>query len=154
MTSQQPTDPVADALQRVLASQHAAVYGYPLIGVRLAVTGQLDRARELEAAHRLTRDALRAQLVARRLTPVAADPQYRPVAPVTDPAGGWAWAVQLEEACAAGYRYLLAATVQAGGSQLALRQQALAGLTDAAQNATGWRLLLSPVTPTVPFPGL
>ncbi len=32
----QPTDPNIAALQQVLAAHHAAVYGYPLVGVKLA----------------------------------------------------------------------------------------------------------------------
>jgi hypothetical protein len=167
-------DAVAQALQRVLAAQHAAVYSYPVIGVALRDSGQVRLARQLEDRHRQTRDELMAQLAARRVVPVPAEADYTPPQPVTGPADAQRWALELEQACAAAYRYLLVAPVlvarasdgksaDTGGSgaatlgageQAALRRQALAGLNTAALNATGWRSLLSPTTPTVAFPGL
>lgn len=163
-------DPVTQALQRVLAAQHAAVYGYPVIGVTLRSAGQLRLARQLEARHRQTRDELMAQLAARRVTPVPAEPSYRAAQPVAGPADAQRWALDLEEDCAGAYRYLLVAPVLAvtartgttpdgagapsAAEQASLRRQALAGLTTTAVTATQWRSLLSPSTPTTPFPGL
>jgi hypothetical protein len=162
-------DPVVQALQRVLAAQHAAIYSYPVIGMALPEPGQAQLARQLEAAHRHTRDELIAQLAALRVAPVSAEASYAPPRPVTGPADAQRWALELEQGCADAYRYLLVAPVlavsardgkSAGGAapgaaeQSALRRQALAGLSDAARTATGWRALLSPATPTVPFPGL
>jgi hypothetical protein len=161
-------DLVAQALQRVLAAQHAAIYGYPMIGVALRQPGQVQLARQLEAQHRHTRDELIAQLTARRATPVPTEAGYAPPRPMNRPADAQRWAVELEQGCADAYRYLLVAPVlaaqAAGGAtgaaassaaeQSVLRRQALAGLSDAARTATGWRTLLSPATPTVPFPGL
>ena len=163
-----PGDPITAALQQLLAAQHAAVYSYPVIGVRLSDPSQIERARALEDAHRLTRDELRDQLASRAAEPVSAEPSYQPPTPSTDPAGAQQWAVQLEAACAAGYRYLLTATgVTTGtgsavstirpisaGQLVALREQALAGLAGSAQRATGWRALVDPSSPTVAFPGL
>ncbi|MDQ2838980.1 MAG: ferritin-like domain-containing protein [Actinomycetota bacterium] len=154
MTSSQPGDPIAAGLQRVLAAQHACVYGYPLIGVTLTDAGQVEQARSLEATHRLSRDSLMAELVARKVVPVAADAQYRPAAPVTDAASAQRWALALESDCAAGYRYLLMATTQLTGSQGTVRHEALTGLTSSALSALGWRSLLSPTGRTVPFPGI
>jgi len=145
-----PTNPVTDALQQVLAREHAAVYGYPVIGVQLAGSGQADQARAAEAAHRLARDALAGQLAGRGADPVPAQPSYRPAKPVTDDAGAQDWAIQLEDDCAAGYRALLASV--ATGST-GLRQQALTGLSRAAKQAGYWRGLQTPDAPTVPFPG-
>jgi hypothetical protein len=169
-------DPVVQALQRVLAAQHAAIYSYPVIGVALRQAGQVELARQLEAQHRHTRDELIAQLAARRAAPVSAEPSYPAPQPVTGPADAQRWALELEQGCADAYRYLLVAPVLAvraaggkpvdgGGTgtggvalgaaeQSALRRQALAGLSSAARTATGWRTLLSPAAPTVPFPGL
>jgi hypothetical protein len=170
-------DAVTQALQRVLAAQHAAVYGYPVIGVTLRSAGQIRLARQLEAGHRSTRDALMAQLAARRATPEPAEASYRPVLPVAAPADAQRWALDLEEGCAEAYRYLLAASAAPTGpgaspsasgasptasgaaapsaaEQAGMRRQALAGLTTAALTATQWRALLSPGTPTTPFPGL
>ncbi len=159
---------VPDALQRVLAAEHAAVYGYPVAGVRLTEPGQVQHAREFESAHRQVRDDLMAQLTGLGLTPVAAQPVYRPpeakieTAPATrtdhrtgtDPVAAVRSAVLLEEGCADAYRYLLTAAVAAGGKQLAVRTQALSGLATAAAAATTWRRLVTPAKPTVAFPGL
>jgi hypothetical protein len=161
MTSTSHADPVVSALQQVLAAQHAAVYSYPVLGVRLRDPAQVDRARQLEAAHRASRDALMAQLATRQVTPVAAQASYYPLEPATDPSGAQRWALQLEQSCTQTYRSLLVGTVSPTGADLSqqpaartLRQQALTGLSIAAQNATEWRALLTPATPTVAFPGL
>ncbi|MEO6501272.1 MAG: ferritin-like domain-containing protein [Jatrophihabitantaceae bacterium] len=181
-------DAVTQALQRVLAAQHAAVFGYPVIGVELRDPGQVQLARQLEARHRNTRDELMAQLAARRVSPTPAEASYTPAQPVTAPADAQRWALELEQDCAAAYRYLLVAPVltvasdgnpslnaspqngssssgangsaangggaAGAGEQASLRRQALTGLNTAALNATEWRSLLSPATPTVAFPGL
>jgi hypothetical protein len=147
-------DAVVQALQRVVAAQHAAVYGYPVIGVRLTDPAQVRRARQLEAAHRELRDQLMGQLAGRGVDPVAAEPSYTAAQPVTGPGSAQRWAVQLEQDCAGAYRYLLVATTTSTGQQAGLRQQALTGLTTAAQRATEWRSLLSPAAPTTAFPGL
>ncbi len=155
----QPDDRVTDGLQQVLAAQHLAVYAYPLIGVLLTDDTQAGRARTLEADHRLVRDAVRAQLVARKASPVASATSYLPAKPVTDPASAQQWAVDVEQAGATAYRYLLATTAQATGAQAtgaptALRQQATTGLSTAALAAGRWQRLLTPAASTVPFPGL
>ena len=150
MTSPAAPNPVTAALQQALAREHAAVYGYPVIGVQLAGSGQADHARTAEAAHRLARDGLAEQLAGLGADPVAAQPSYQPPKPVTDDASAQGWATQLEDDCAAGYRALLASV--ATGST-ALRQQALTGLSSAAKQAGYWRGLQTPDAPTVPFPG-
>lgn len=179
----QPTDPTTAALQQVLAAQHGAVFSYPVIGVELAGDAETARARSLEADHRLARDNVSAELVARGATPVASEPDYAPATPVTDAADARQWALELEQRCADSYRYLLVTTVQRSESEprgsatasdsapsdsapsdsapsqpaessTALRQQAMAGLRDAALNSTYWRMLISPDTPTVAFPGI
>jgi hypothetical protein len=144
-----PAPPTA-ALQQALAREHAAVYGYPVIGVQLAGSGQADHARAAEAAHRLARDALASQLAGLGADPVPAQSSYQPPKPVTDDASAQGWAIQLEDDCAAGYRALLAGAATASTG---LRQQALTGLSTAARQAGYWRGLQTPNTPTVPFPG-
>ncbi|HTZ43536.1 MAG TPA: DUF4439 domain-containing protein [Jatrophihabitans sp.] len=149
----QVPQPIVDGLQQVLAAQHLAVFGYPLIGVHLGTDADVARARDLEAAHRLTRDAVAGQLVALGVTPAASASSYPPPAPVTGAEAATAWAVRIEERSAAAYRYLLEGAVRAGGDQRALRGQALDGLTAAALAATTWRLVDDPKRATVPFPG-
>jgi Domain of unknown function (DUF4439) len=148
-----PTDPIMDGLQRVLAAQHLAVYGYPVIGVHLPDQAEVDRARQLAAAHRMSRDAVAGQLVGRNASPVAGAANYPPPAPVTGRTTAIGWAIRIEESSAAAYRYLLGSAVRAGGNQASIRHQALAGLADAAEAAAYWRGLVNPGRPTVPFPG-
>ena len=130
-----PQDVVTQALQRVLAAQHAAVYGYPVIGVRLRDPRQVRLARQLEARHRHTRDELMAQLAARRVSPVPAEASYTPAQPVTGPADAQRWALDLEEACASAYRYLLVAPV--------LAVQGRTGADSTASRATASRATAS-----------
>ncbi|MFL6161028.1 MAG: ferritin-like domain-containing protein [Jatrophihabitantaceae bacterium] len=148
-----PADPIADGLRRVLAAEHQAVFGYPVLGVHLVDEARRERARALEAAHRSNRDAVADQLTSRHADPVAAAPGYPPPTPVTDPAAAAGWAVRIEETSAAAYRYLIGCAVRAGGSQQAVRRQALAGLSAAALAAAYWRGLTTPDRPTTPFPG-
>jgi hypothetical protein len=165
------SEAAAQALQRVLAAPHAAVYGYPVIGVALRSPAQVQQARQLEARHRFTRDQVMAQLAAHGVDPVPAEASYVPAQPVKGPADAQRWALALEDACASAYRYLLVAPLLTGPAarsaspssatsaaastaQAGLRRQALAGLTAAALAATEWRSLLSPSAPTAAFPGL
>jgi hypothetical protein len=148
-----PVDPITDGLQRVIEAQHLAVYGYPVVGVHLAARAEIDRARQLEASHRLSRDAVAQQLAGRHVLPHSSAADYPPPAPVTDRAGAIRWAVSIEESSAAAYRYLVGCAVRAGGAQTTIRRQALAGLVDAAKAAAYWRGLADPSRPTVPFPG-
>ena len=143
----------AAAWQQVLSAQHAAIYGYGQLGVRLGDPDETGMARRLEAAHRVSRDGVAATLVALGQTPVAAATGYQPPQPVHDAASARRWALQLEHDCASAYRFLLAATATSTG-QGAARQQAVAGLTSAATAATSWRALLTPTAPTIAFPGI
>jgi hypothetical protein len=149
-----PSDPVTPALQKILAAQHAAVFAYSVIGVQLADTGQIQQARAVQAAHRLTRDAIMTQLDAVGATPVSPDSQYTPSEAVTDETTAQRWALALEQDCAAAYRYLLTTAATAPGNQAAPRKQGLTGLTTAASLAMYWRNLVTPATPTDAFPGL
>ncbi|HEX2903313.1 MAG TPA: DUF4439 domain-containing protein [Jatrophihabitans sp.] len=145
--------PVVAALQQVLLAHHAAVFGYPALGVHLDQDAEIAHARADEAAHRLSRDAIIDQLLALGATADAAQADYAPPAPLTTASAARGWALELEERTAAGYRFLLLAGVQAGGSQQPIRTQAMTGLTGAAGTALYWRRLLHPQRPTVPFPG-
>ena len=63
------------ALQGALAAEHAAVYGYGVVGAMLAGTAQAD-ARTDWTAHQVARDTLAAMLTKLGATPVAASPAY------------------------------------------------------------------------------
>jgi len=151
MSGAGPKDLVVAGLQSVLAAEHACVYGYPVIGTQLSDAGQRGQAHADEAAHRLARDALAAQLNALGVTPVAADIEYQPPNPVRTAATAQQWAVQLEDRLAAAYRYLVLCAVRADSAPA--RKQAVDGLIGAAAGAVYWRRLSQPDAPTVAFPG-
>lgn len=137
-----------DALQRALAGEHAAVWGYGLIGAYLRGAAQ-RQARADETAHRRLRDAAITALTAAKVTPVAADPAYRTPFAVRTPAAALRLGVHLEDATAAVWYSMLEMTEQASD-----RTTASAALTGAAERATGWRRRISATAPpTVPFPG-
>lgn len=84
------------ALQAALAGEHAAIYGYGVVGASLS--GARRRlATAADSAHRARRDQLRELLVQRRATPVAAEATYRLPAAVTNSEDAVRLAVLLEE---------------------------------------------------------
>jgi hypothetical protein len=64
--------------------------------------------------------------------------------------------VQLEERCAAAWRYLLALVVAGPAEPTAAgtRAMSLVALTESAVSAVRWRRLLHPSQASVPFPGI
>jgi hypothetical protein len=129
------------ALQAVLAGEHAAVYGYGVVGAHLRGAAQ-RRAAAAEAGHRARRDVLRDLLLARRATPVAAAAAYRLPRPVTSAAEAVALAVLLEERLGAVWADAV------GDLTGALRALAARTLQDTAVRAAAWR------GASVAFPGL
>ncbi|MBZ4324613.1 DUF4439 domain-containing protein, partial [Streptomyces huiliensis] len=78
------TDPaVLTAAQTALAAEHAAVYGYGVVGAR-AAEERAQEAREAYEAHRARRDAMRRAVRALGGTPAAADAAYALPFPVPD----------------------------------------------------------------------
>jgi len=140
------TGPV-QALQTALAAEHAVIWGYAVVGARLDPALR-DQVRVADAAHRDRRDAT-AEVV-RQLggDPVPTSPSYVLPFLVADPRAALRLAVHLEEGAAAAWRYVVAAT-----DERPLRRTAIAALTDAAIRAAHWRRLVTPDSPTVPFPG-
>ncbi|MEV6011698.1 ferritin-like domain-containing protein [Streptomyces sp. NPDC051976] len=132
---------VIDALQAALAAEHAAVYGYGVVG------GQIGAGREAEArqaydAHRARRDGLGRTARDLGAVPVSADGGYALPFPVTDPASALRLAAYLEEHVAGAYGDL----VRAGIGEI--RKDAAAALREAAVRAVRWR------GGSVAFPGL
>jgi hypothetical protein len=139
------------ALQSALSAQHAAVYSYSIIGTLLTDPLLIKTAREVQNRHRQLRDA---DLAALAQHDTAANPpssRYPRPAHATGTLAGVQWALQLEENCAAAYRYLLVTT--ATDDDQSLRSHALTGLYSAAETAVIWRSVLTPQARTVPFPG-
>ncbi len=136
-----------EALQTALAAEHAVVWGYGVVGGR-ADDALRPKVRDADSVHRARRDGTAALVRRYGGDPVPTEAAYALPFPVPDRKAALRLAVHLEEGAAAAWRYAVAATEDA-----TVRRAALAGLTDAAVRATGWRLLLPPTTPTVPFPG-
>lgn len=133
-------------LQAALAAEHAAVYGYDVLGPRLAGDEQ-TQARQAGQAHRDRRDALTLQLSRQRATPTPAAPAYALPIRVTDRADALKLAVLLEERAAEVWGGALA------GLHGADRRRALAAVTDYAVRAVHWRQRAEMTPTTVAFPG-
>ncbi len=136
-----------DALQGCLAAEHAAVYGYGVLGGVLAGTTAPDSADQVLAAatyveHRRRRDDLTALITSRETEPVAADPAYEISGKVATPAQCRALARLLEDRCAQTYADAVSRCV---GSD---RELTARGLTASALRLVSWG------ADPEPFPGL
>lgn len=128
-------------LQRVLAAEHAVVYGYGVAGARLRGAAR-QRAESGWARHRAGRDALEQQVSDLGADPQPPAPAYALPAPVVTPEDAGTLLTLLEERLAAVWADAVA---DLAGD---LRRQAVDGLTEAAVAAARWR------GGSVPFPGL
>lgn len=133
-------------LAEALAGEHAAIYAYGVLGVRLK-GAQAATARAAEAGHRDRRDAALLYLNTTAVTAPAAEPAYALPFAVTDAAAARRLAVVVEERTAGLWRAALAVT------QGPARELALDGLTQAAVWAARWRRATGPPPWTVPYPG-
>jgi hypothetical protein len=125
-----------DPVQQCLAAEHAAVYGYGVVGGVLAdIAGAGDlrtSAQDCYDAHRAQRDALTELLTRSGQTPVAAHAAYRLPEAVVGRSGCTALARQIERRSAAVYAFAVSKT--SDGS----RAMAVDALTDCALRETGW----------------
>jgi hypothetical protein len=128
-------------LQAVLAAEHAAVYGYGMVG---AVLGGAEQAaaRADWVTHQESRDSVTALLVKLGATPVAASPAYELPFAVADAASARKLAAALEDGVTRAYLGLVAV------SDPALRSFAAQSMQPAASRAVAWR------GTTVAFPGM
>ncbi|MFJ9739832.1 ferritin-like domain-containing protein [Streptomyces sp. NPDC101166] len=129
------------ALQAALAAEHAAVYGYGVVGGRIGEPRRAE-ARAAYDAHRARRDALMRQVRDLGGVPVAASAAYALPFAVADSASAVRLAAELEERVAGVYSDLVRA---AGGAR---RREAAGVLREAAVRAVRWR------GGSVAFPGL
>ncbi|MEU3431706.1 ferritin-like domain-containing protein [Streptomyces gardneri] len=130
-----------DAAQAALAAEHAAVYGYGVVGGRIGTQRRAEATAAYEA-HRARRDALRRTVRDLGGTPVAAAAAYELPFPVADAPGAVRLAAVLEDRVAGVYSDL----VRSGRGPL--RSEAAAALREAAVRAVRWR------GSDVTFPGL
>jgi len=120
------------ALTAALAGEHAAVYGYGVVGARLEGRPDQVSARQAFDGHRARRAALEDLLRAAGTEPVAAEAAYDLGGPVTTAAAARALAARLERGVAATYADLVAA------GEPGLRSTAARWLVDAAVRGSVW----------------
>lgn len=135
------SDRALDAAQAALAAEHAAVYGYGVVGGRV---GDERRAEATTAydAHRARRDGLTRTVRDLGGKPVAASAAYALPFEVPDGAAAIKLAADLEDRIAGVYSDLVRA------AEGPLRQDAAGALREAAVRAVRWR------GSGVAFPGL
>lgn len=144
---------LVDAWQAALAAEHAAVFGYGVLGPHLSAADQ-DLARASERAHQTVRDGTEDALTAARVTPVAPLADYPELYPVADASAARRAAVGLEDRCTAAWRFLyLRAAATSGPLARRVRASAQIALTSGAVRAARWRSLSTPTDVTVAFPG-
>jgi hypothetical protein len=129
------------ALQAALAAEHAAVYGYGVVGGRIREERRTE-ARAAYDAHRARRDTLARVVRDLGAEPVAASAAYALPFPVPDSAAAVRLAAELEDRVAGVYSDLVRAS---GGAR---RREAAGALREAAVRAVRWR------GGSVAFPGL
>lgn len=139
--SEDTTSAELTALQAALAGEHAAVYGYGVVGGRIGDARRTE-ARAAYDAHRARRDGLVREVRALGAEPVAASAGYALPFAVTDPVSAVRLAAELEDRVAGVYADL----VRAAGD--ARRRDAAAALRETAVRAVRWR------GGSVAFPGL
>lgn len=135
-----------ERLAAALSAEHAAIFAYGPIGVRLSGE-QAREARATEAAHRTRRDALVVWLAEAGATVPAPEPAYTLPFPVRDADSAMRLAIEIETRTAAVWRAAIPVT------EATRRRQAVEALTDCAVRATRWRIRAGVDPVTVAFPG-
>lgn len=120
------------ALQAALSAEHAAVFGYGVLGAHLAGPQQAGAQRDW-VAHQAARDTLTGMLAAAGAQPVAAAAAYRLPLRVRDARGAAELAAVIEDRVAAAYLGVVAL------SGPALREFGARQVRAAALRAAGWR---------------
>jgi hypothetical protein len=130
------------ALQSALAAEHAAVYGYGVVGAYLTGSARAAAATADWVAHQDARDELEAMLRSSGSQPAPAAVAYRLPVPVRNAGQAVSLAVILEDRIATAYLGLVAVSTPAVRDLGALQVRA------SALRAAFWR------GTTVAFPGL
>ncbi|GGJ72970.1 hypothetical protein GCM10011583_00410 [Streptomyces camponoticapitis] len=134
-------DGALDAAQAALAAEHAAVYGYGVVGGRVGDERRTEATHAYDA-HRARRDGLARTVRDLGGKPVAAAAAYTMPFEVPDAAAAIRLAADLEDRIAGVYSDLVRA------AEGPLRQDAAGALREAAVRAVRWR------GSGVAFPGL
>jgi hypothetical protein len=136
------------ALNEALAAEHAAVWGYGVVGAALGV-GAASAAAAAETAHRDLRDQVTALLAERKAEAVGAQGGYALPFPVLSEVDAAALAVVLEEGTAAAWVRVLDQSVERSTRELAVE-----ALSAAEVRAVAWRSAAGQTPVTRAFPGL
>src|SRR5687768_10706402 len=136
------------ALREALAAEHAAVWGYGVVGAALAVEAR-PPATAAETAHRDVRDQVMGLLEERAADPVLAEGAYSLPFPVLSGVDAAALAVVLEDGVAAAWVRVLDQA-----AQREVRELAVGWLTAAETRAVAWRGAAGTAPATTAFPGL
>src|SRR5688500_18797633 len=136
------------ALRTALAAEHAAVWGYGVVGAALDASAQ-GLAAVSETAHREVRDRVVELLAERGAEPVGAEGGYALPFPVLSATDASALAVVLEDGVAAAWVRVLVQAVERS-----TRELAVGALTAAEVRAVGWRTAAGQTPSTRAFPGL
>lgn len=135
-------------LQAALAAEHAAIWGYGVVGA--ATRGQTrDSASQALAAHRDVRDQLISLLTARSAEPTTARAAYALPFPVVSAGDAARLAVVLEDGTAAAWVRVLG-----GAVERQIRKLGVDTLSATEVRAVGWRVAAGQTPVTTPFPGL
>ncbi|WP_354640514.1 ferritin-like domain-containing protein [Kitasatospora camelliae] len=124
--------PDAASLQSVLSAEHAAVYGYGVVGAFLPAGAQREDGRGTYAAHQARRDSWQRLLSGRGASPTAAAAGYRLPFAVKDAATAGQLAAHIESQLTTVYADLVTA------SPGPLRAEAAAALRECALRAVHW----------------
>jgi hypothetical protein len=136
------------ALREALAAEHAAVWGYGVVGAALGA-GAASAAGAAETAHRDLRDQLTALLAERNVEPVRAEGGYALPFPVLSEVDAAALAVVLEDGVEGAWVRVLDQSVKRSTRGLAVE-----ALSAAEIRAVAWRTAAGQTPVTRPFPGL
>ena len=136
------------ALDDALAAEHAAVWGYGVVGGKLRGDAR-QAASDAEAAHRDVRDQVAALLDGRKADVVDAEGGYALPFPVLSAVDAAALGVVLEDGVTAAWVRVLDQAAERSTRELAV------GVLSAAEvRAVGWRVAAGQTPVTRPFPGL
>lgn len=119
-------------LQSALAAEHAAVYGYGVVGAFLPPGPQREDGRTSYAAHQARRDAWQRIISGSGATPAAAAAGYRLPFQVKDAAGAARLAAHIESQLTVAYADLVAAATGP------MRTEAAGDLREAVLRASHW----------------
>ena len=137
-----------EALREALAAEHAAVWGYGVVGAALSEDAR-PPATAAETAHRDVRDRVTALLVERDVEPVGAEGGYTLPFPVLSGIDAAALGVVLEDGVAAAWVRVLDQA-----AERSTRELAVAALSGAEVRAVAWRAAANKSPVTTALPGL